>query len=127
MTRTAMYEVHEGNEDLKKAGYYKTDYVSLHMWRTAVAVTLAYLLIAFLVIACNFEYFINNLTRLNYTVLGVILGVAYGGMMAFFLLISYFVYAHQYDVAEKGIRIYQNRLHKIFMLNKKEKERKGEK
>mgnify|MGYP000830207533 FL=1 len=41
MTRTAMYEKHECSNDINKAKYYKSDYVGLHMWTTAIAVTLS--------------------------------------------------------------------------------------
>lgn len=125
MTRTAMYEKHEGKNDITKAKYYKNDYVGLHMWTTAVAVTVAYVIILLLVIACNFEFIINNLTNMNYTVLGVILIMAYAALMTLFLLIAYFVYSYQYVEAENGIKIYQNRLHKIYLMNKADRKRKG--
>ena len=66
MTRTAMYEKRDGAKDLPKAAYYRTDYVGVKMWCTAVAVTIAYVLILGLIALCNFEYFVNNLTRFNY-------------------------------------------------------------
>ena len=62
MTRTAMYEKHECSNDINKAKYYKSDYVGLHMWTTAIAVTIAYIIILMLVMSCNFEFIINNLT-----------------------------------------------------------------
>ncbi len=125
MTRTAMYEKHECSEDVPKAKYYKSDYVGLHMWTTAVAVTAAYIIILLLIIACNFEYFVNNLTKLNYTLLVVIMATAYAAMMIFFLLVAYFVYSYKYVEAENGIKIYQSRLHKIFLMNKEDRKRKG--
>lgn len=125
MTRTAMYEKHDGVKDLPKAAYYRTDYVAVKMWCTAVAVTIAYLLIIGLVIVCNFEYFINNLTRLNYKSVAVVLAMGYIALMTLFLLVSYFVYTYRFIEAENGIKIYQNRLHKIFLLNKEDRKRKG--
>ena len=125
MTRTAIYEKHDGVKDLPKAAYYRTDYVAVKMWCTAVAVTVAYLLIIGLVIVCNFEYFVNNLTRLNYKSLAVVLAMGYIALMTLFLLISYFLYTYRFIEAENGIKIYQNRLHKIFLLNKEDRKRKG--
>lgn len=125
MARTAMYEKHDGATDLPKASYYKTDYVALQMWCTAIAVTVAYVLIIALVIACNFEYIINNLTKLNYMVIGVILGMGYIAMITLFLLVAYFLYSYRYIEAENGIKIYQSRLHKIFLMNKEDRKRKG--
>ena len=125
MTRTAMYEKRDGAKDLPKAAYYRTDYVGVKMWCTAVAVTIAYVLILGLIALCNFEYFVNNLTRFNYKSLIVLLAMAYIGLMTLFLLISYFVYTYRFIEAENGIKIYQSRLHKIFLMNKEDRKRKG--
>lgn len=125
MTKTAIYEKHDGAKDLPKAAYYRSDYVAVKMWCTAVAVTMAYLLIIGLAIVCNFEYFVNNLTRLNYKSVAVVLAMGYIALMTLFLLISYFVYTYRFIEAENGIKIYRNRLHKIFLLNKEDRKRKG--
>lgn len=118
MARTAMYVKHEGTEDIPKAKYYKQDYVGLNMWVTAIAVTIAYLLILLLLACYNFEYIIDNLTTMNYTLLAVILIMVYILMMVIFLVAGYFVYSYRYAAAENGIRVYQNRLSKIYKLNR---------
>lgn len=118
MTRTAMYEMHDGAKDLPKAKYYKSDYVALHMWGTAVATTIAYCLILVLIIAFRFEHIIEKLTEYNYVALGIILGFAYIIMMVTFLVIAYFVFSYRYLKAEKKIKAYRKRLHKIFLMNK---------
>ncbi len=118
MARTAMYEKHEGVLDLPKAKFYKGDYVRFQMWKTAVAVTIASIIILFLVAAYNFEYIINNLTSINYSMLTITVVMLYIAMVTSFLLIAYFVYSYRYDEGEKGVRIYTKRLQKIFMLNK---------
>lgn len=125
MTRTAMYEKHECSNDISKAKYYKSDYVGLHMWTTAIAVTIAYIIILILVMSCNFEFIINNLTNMNYTVLTVMLIMIYAAMMTVFMIIAYFIYSYRYVESENGIRIYRNRLHKIYLMNKAERNRKG--
>ena len=125
MARTAMYLKHEGVEDLPKAKYYKSDYVGLYMWLTAIAVTVAYFLILFLIACYNFEYIINHLTSINYTVLVVMVIMTYVLMMSVFLVIGYFVYSRRYTMAENGIRVYQNRLKKIFQLNKADRKKKN--
>ena len=125
MARTAMYEKHEGGEDMSKFKYYKTDYVGLHMWNTAIAVTVAYLIIGALVIGSNFESIINNLMDINYTVLAVIVSMLYVALQVSLLLISYFYYSFRYDEAETGIRTYQNRLAKIYHMNEKDMKNKG--
>ncbi len=53
------------------------------------------------------------------------MATAYAAMMIFFLLVAYFVYSYKYVEAENGIKIYQSRLHKIFLMNKEDRKRKG--
>ena len=65
MSRTAMYEKNQCSHSFAKAKYYKNDYVGLHMWTTAIAVTIAYFIILALAVACNFEWLINRLTDMN--------------------------------------------------------------
>lgn len=125
MARTAMYEKHEGVNDIPKARFYKSDYVGLQMWKTAIAVTIAYVMILFMIAAYNFEYIIYHLTAMNYTVVFVIGVTLYIAMMAIFLLIAYFVYSLRYDEAEYGIKIYTKRLQKIFLMNKADKKQKN--
>ncbi|MDD6340652.1 MAG: hypothetical protein PUA49_09175 [Butyrivibrio sp.] len=125
MTRTAMYERHECSADLPKAKYYKNDYVGLHMWLTAIAVTAAYIIIIMLVAACNFEYIINHLTDMKYSVVGILILMGYLVMETIFLLAAYFIYSYKYVVAEHGIKVYQNRLQKILAMNKADQKRKG--
>lgn len=127
MAKTAMYMKHEGVEDIPKAKYYKSDYVGIHMWMTGIAVTIAYIMIVFLLACYNFEYIINNLTNMNYTLLSVILIMSYVLMMAIFLTAGYFVFNYRYIVAENGINVYQNRLLKILKLNKADAQKKTDK
>ena len=125
MSRTAMYEKHEGNQDLPKAAFYKSDYVAVKMWCTAIAVTIAYILILCLVVACNFEYAVSHLTDINYGLLALVVGLIYVAIMVVYMLISYFIYSYRFVEAENGIKIYQNWLHKIFLMNKEDRKRKG--
>lgn len=124
MTRTAMYLKHEGGEDIPKAKYYKSDYIGINMWVTAIAVTIAYFLILLLVGCYNFEYIINHLTTMNYVALLAVIIMAYVLMMVIFLTAGYFVYSYRYVEAEAGIKVYQNRLQKIFKLNKADRKLK---
>ena len=124
MARTAMYEKHEGHEDFPKAKYMKLDYVSLHMWTTAVAVTVSYLLILLLLGIYNFETIVANILTTNYELLIAVLVVVYLSMLAIFLLIAFFVYSYRYTQAENGMRTYENRLRKILKMNKEDRKRK---
>ena len=57
---------------------------------------------------------------MNYTVLLVVIILGYIAMMLIFMFIAYFVYSHRYTESENGIKVYQNRLAKIYKLNKED-------
>ncbi len=123
MTRTAMYETHSASEDLPKAKYYRGDYIGLNVWITAIATTVAYILMLILVIAVNFEEIIENITRINYPVIIGMLITVYVAMMALSLIAAYIVYNYRYSKAEDGINRYRRWLHKIFLMNKADRKR----
>lgn len=125
MTKTAIYERTYGSNDAAKAKYYKADYVAVHMWNTAIAVTIAFLIVLFLIGACNFERIIYSITKINYTALGAILAVSYAALQAFFLIMTYLVYSYRYTSAELRTKTYQMRLHKIFVMGKADKKENG--
>ena len=41
-------------------------------------------------------------------------------MMLMFMFIAYFVYSYRYTESENGIKVYQNRLARIYKLNKED-------
>lgn len=123
MARTSMYEKHEGVSELKKANYYKSDYVGAHMLLTGAAVTVAYLLCVLLLCIYKFEYIVNNLTKLNYNQLFSTAVIVYVVVLIVYMIASYFVYSMRYANGESGIKFYINRLKKIHSLNQDEKER----
>lgn len=63
MARTAMYLKHEGTEDIPKSKYYRKDYVSLHMWLTAIAVTIAYFYFLYLLHAVILKVSLTDLQQ----------------------------------------------------------------
>ena len=86
----------------------------------AAVAAIAYFLLLILIACCNFENLINRLTTMNYTVLLVVIILGYIAMMLIFMFIAYFVYSYRYTESESGIRVYQNRLAKIYKLNKED-------
>ena len=121
MARTAMYEKHDGCNELKKAGYFKSDYVGAHMLLTGAAVTVGYFICILLVCIYRFEYIINNLTRLDYRQIMNNAIIIYVLLLIAYLVIAYFIYSVKYTNSQSGVRFYISRLKKIDKLNRLEK------
>ena len=68
------------------------------------------------------KYYKSDYVGLHMTVMLIMI---YAAMMTVFMIIAYFIYSYRYVESENGIRIYRNRLHKIYLMNKAERNRKG--
>lgn len=126
MARTAMYEKHDGRKELKNAGYYRGDYIGMHMLFAGIGVTGGYLLTLALICVYRFEYIVNNLTNIDYRRLGSTLIVTYVLLLIAAQVIAYFVFSIRYGDYEDGMKIYINRLKKIDKLNREEKKEKND-
>lgn len=113
MARTAMYEQHDGRRELKKAEYYKGDYIGMHMVLNAIAMTIGFILIFLLVCAYKFEYIVNNLISLDYYGIISKIMIVYVLSLLVFQVISYLVYSIRYSECMDGVKLYLNRLKKI--------------
>ncbi len=70
MTKLAIYEKHEGREDISMARYYKSDYVRLQILKTILAVTLGYVVVLAMIAIYYSEFLLDNALILRYDLLG---------------------------------------------------------
>ena len=71
MTQCAIYQKHEGADDLKIAKFFRADYIRLEVVKTILGVTLGYLFIIGMIIMYHLEFLIANALNLNYQMLGM--------------------------------------------------------
>lgn len=70
MTKLAMYEKREGQEDISNSKYYRSDFVRMKVLNTILAVTLGYLLVMLMVVVYNSEFLLDQALVLNYKLIG---------------------------------------------------------
>lgn len=119
MTKSAVYEKHQGEEDLKIISYYKKDYTSLNTWITLLWITVGYVLAGGVVFMCFGETLMENLTI---TKLLVLSSVAVGVYLS--LLIIYGIgagnfYGQKYFRAKKGVKKYLLDISRLEKMNRK--------
>lgn len=113
MTKLALYEQSNGKEDIRMAKYYKTDYVRLHVLKTAVSVTVGYILVLLMIGMYKAEYLISNLVSLDLIRIGqYILGV-YIMIMAVYVTGSIIGYSLKYNKSRKDLSKYLKVLKKL--------------
>ena len=121
MSKMAIYEKHEGEKDMRISGYYKKDYVGLHVITTVLWTLLGCLILAGLIgIACM-DILLNHLTMTALVML-----VGFGSAIFLALLIICCVaakirYGKRHAEARKRVKQYNMDLLNLMKLQKKEK------
>lgn len=116
MTKLAAFEQGKGREDIKISKYYKTDYIRYQVIKTAVSVTLGYLMMVLLVGLYNAEDLINRIVTLNFVRIGQYLLGFYIIIMAVYLTGAFIGYSIKYDYSRKNLSKYYKSLKKLSKL-----------
>lgn len=121
MTKMAQYEKSLAPEDLKISSYYKKDYASMNTLITVIWITIGYALAAGLVVLCNVDALLKDLTM---TKMFIIIAVAVGAYII--LLVVYCVcassfYKSKHNKAKQRVKMYYRDLSRLGKMYMKEK------
>lgn len=120
MTKMAIYEKHSGKKAMKMTKYFRGDYVSWNMIKTAVSVTIAYMLIAGGWVLYHLEYFIENLYTLDLADLIRRMLVYYIAALAGYMILSYIIYTIRYSNAMRKLKHFRSSLKKVKQMSAEE-------
>lgn len=120
MTRMAVYEKKKGKRVMKLTKYFQSDYVSWNMIKTAVAVTVSYVMIAGCWVLYHLEYFMENLYTLDLVEMIRRILVYYAAVLAGYMVLSYAIYMIKYNVAMKSLKRFRSNLKKVKQINHEE-------
>ena len=70
MTKLAIYEQNEGKEDLPLSKYYRTDYLTLKMINSAIAMTVGYIILLCTIILINAEEILSDMVSMDLIAVG---------------------------------------------------------
>ena len=124
MTRAAIYDKKNGEEDIKITGYYQKDYSSINTWITLIWITVGFGLLAVLFFLGGGESLIEGITIAK---LIIIVAIALGLYLS--LLIIYGIgagsfYKKKHIRAKQRMKRYLRELSRLERMNlKKEKNR----
>lgn len=113
MTRCAIYDKHEGADDLKKARFFRADYVRLEILKTIIGVTVGYLIILLMIIMYNLEFLIKNALQLNYKMLGTKALAYYILILAVYIVFALGRSKYEYIKSHKRLAKYYRMLGRI--------------
>lgn len=113
MTKLAVYEKGEGKKNMEVGKYFRGDYISLHLLKTAINGTLAFVLAFGVYLLYNFEELMENLYDIDYAVFARSVITYYVIFIAIYGLLTYIVFTYRFVKAKKGIKRYYHNLKKL--------------
>lgn len=120
MTRAAIFEKNEGRKALYISRFFQNDYILYGLLKSAVSITLAFLLgtgmwVVYHAESLMTEKTIDDLLRLGRQALSW-----YGIALGSFLLVSLAVYVLRYHSAQKRMKGYRGNLRKLLKMYQEE-------
>lgn len=120
MTKTAAYEEHQGKKNVAIGGYFRSDYIELNLIKSFFCATLAFVLIAAMVIYYQFEVLLQDIYKMDLVQLGRSILFYYIAFVLVNLVISYVVSALRYSRAKRSLKHYHNNLKRLASLYENE-------
>ncbi len=116
MTRMAAYEEHEGKKDIAISGYFRGDYISFQLLKSALYATVGFALAVAMYVLYNMETFLEDFYKMD--MMEFMKGILskYILVISIYLVISYFVYSYRYHRAKKHVKQYNQLLRALLQM-----------
>ncbi len=125
MTRMAAYEERQGRKDIAISGYFRGDYISFQLLKSAIYATVGFALAVAMYVLYNMETFLEDFYKMDILEFLKDILSKYCLVLAIYLVISYFVYSYRYYRARRHVKQYNQLLRALMqMLNINRKGRK---
>ena len=116
MTRMAAYEEHEGKKDIAISGYFRGDYISFQLLKSALYATVGFALAVAMYVLYNMETFLEDFYKMDMVEFMKDILSKYILVLAIYLVISYFVYSYRYHRAKKHVKQYNQLLRTLMQM-----------
>ncbi|MBO4280627.1 MAG: hypothetical protein J5872_02115 [Lachnospiraceae bacterium] len=113
MTQCAIYEKHDGTDDLKIAKFFRADYIRLEVLKTILGITFGYFFLLTMIVIYYLEFLIKNALQLNYKMLGMRALAYYILLIAAYIVFAVGRYSYLYMKSHKRLGRYYRMLGKI--------------
>lgn len=113
MTKMASYEAGKGKENIKIASYFKADYISYNVVKTAISATIAFVIGFAAYIYYHMESFLGEIYKFDIVSVGRRLLSVYIVAVVVYCILAFVIYTIKYDMAKKSVQGYSNALKKL--------------
>lgn len=124
MTQMAAYEDNEGKQDLATNGYFRGDYISFQLLKSAIYATASFVMAVAMYVLYDLENFLEDFYKMD--IMEFVHGILskYVLVLAIYMVISYFVYAYRYGRARRSIKRYRTMLKQLSMMYNRDSRRR---
>ena len=120
MTRMASYEADEGKRMIPVGNYFRNDYISFQVVKTAISATIAFGLIFAMYIYYDFEAFLADIYKMDVVAFVKTLVMLYLAAVVAYMLIAYILASDRYNKATKSLRNYYAALRQLSQMYEEE-------
>ncbi len=120
MSKLATYEKRNGKTEIPMSGYYKSDYVRMNVLKAVVSATVAFAIMAAVIVIYKLDYILANIFKIDYKSFGVGVLLIYVVWIFLYWLAARIVYAIRYEKARPNIIDYNHNLKKLQEESQKE-------
>ena len=122
MSRMASYEENEGKKTIPIASFFRGDYISYNVVKTAISATVAFIIVTAAYIYYHMEDFLGDVYKLDINIMGRNLLMAYIVFVAIYCVIALVVYSLRYDRAKKSLNEYYQALKRLSIIYEDEEQ-----
>lgn len=113
MTRMAAFEELDGKKDISISGYFRGDYISFQVLKSAIYATFGFVVAVAMYVLYDLETFMSDFYKMDIVAFCQDMLTRYVAVLAIYLVISYFVYSFRYNRAKRHIKTYSIQLRKL--------------
>jgi len=121
MTRMAMYESKEGEEDLKISAYYRKDYTSFHTIVTVIWVTIGYVIAVGVAAVAFLDEILKNLNMPFVIMATICVITGYIVMVTLYTLVASQFYKSKHNRARQRVKRFNHDLTRLNRMYEREK------
>ncbi|MCR4741150.1 MAG: hypothetical protein K5886_12935 [Lachnospiraceae bacterium] len=114
MTKMAAYETGEGRKDVSISHYFRGDYISFQLWKSAIYATAGFLIYVAMTILYDLETFLEEFYRMDLVAYFKDLLTKYAAVTGIYLVFSYFVYLYKYNKCKTHLKRYVRALNQLY-------------
>ncbi|MBR4575198.1 MAG: hypothetical protein IKO16_09820 [Lachnospiraceae bacterium] len=112
----AAYEEHEGKKDIAISGYFRGDYISFQLLKSAIYATVGFALAVAMYVLYNMETFLEEFYKMDIVEFLKDILFKYCLVISIYLVISYFVYSYRYHKAKRHVKQYNQLLRALMQM-----------